>query len=59
MRFPFLQFTAKTLNRQAKKAQKDENTEKNKLKKACPYYPIYDPALTSSVTSLGAPPRQQ
>ncbi|KAJ3519748.1 hypothetical protein NMY22_g13056 [Coprinellus aureogranulatus] len=29
-----LKFTAKTLNRQAKKAQKDENTEKNKLKKA-------------------------
>jgi len=28
------QFTAKTLNRQAKKAQKDENTEKNKVKKA-------------------------
>ncbi|KAH8830403.1 Snf7 family [Flagelloscypha sp. PMI_526] len=29
-----LKFTAKTLNRQAKKAQKDEGTEKNKLKKA-------------------------
>ncbi|THV08332.1 vacuolar assembly protein DID2 [Dendrothele bispora CBS 962.96] len=28
------QFTAKTLNRQAKKAQKDENSEKSKLKKA-------------------------
>lgn len=27
------QFTAKTLNRQAKKAQKDENTEKARLKK--------------------------
>jgi hypothetical protein len=26
-------FTAKTLNRQAKKAQKDENTEKTRLKK--------------------------
>ncbi|KAI9056509.1 vacuolar assembly protein DID2 [Trametes sanguinea] len=29
-----LKFTAKSLNRQAKKAQKDENTEKAKLKKA-------------------------
>ncbi|KAF5359059.1 hypothetical protein D9758_004793 [Tetrapyrgos nigripes] len=29
-----LKFTAKTLNRQAKKAQKDENSEKSKLKKA-------------------------
>ncbi|KAI0310155.1 Snf7-domain-containing protein [Amylostereum chailletii] len=29
-----LKFTAKTLNRQAKKASKDENTEKSKLKKA-------------------------
>ncbi|KZS97871.1 hypothetical protein SISNIDRAFT_481752 [Sistotremastrum niveocremeum HHB9708] len=29
-----LKFTAKTLNRQAKKAQKDETAEKNKLKKA-------------------------
>jgi len=29
-----LKFTAKSLNRQAKKAQKDENTEKSKLKKA-------------------------
>ncbi|KAH7105345.1 vacuolar assembly protein DID2 [Auriculariales sp. MPI-PUGE-AT-0066] len=29
-----LKFTAKTLNRQAKKAQKDENTERSKLKKA-------------------------
>ncbi|OJT13292.1 Vacuolar protein-sorting-associated protein 46 [Trametes pubescens] len=29
-----LKFTAKTLNRQAKKAQKDENVEKAKLKKA-------------------------
>jgi len=29
-----LKFTAKTLNRQAKKAQKDEGTEKNKVKKA-------------------------
>ncbi|KAG1846783.1 Snf7 family [Suillus subalutaceus] len=29
-----LKFTAKTLNRQAKKAQKDENTEKARLKKA-------------------------
>ncbi|CAE6417656.1 unnamed protein product [Rhizoctonia solani] len=29
-----LKFTAKTLNRQSKKAQKDENTEKAKLKKA-------------------------
>jgi len=28
------QFTAKTLNRQAKKAQKDENAEKVRLKKA-------------------------
>ncbi|KDN51235.1 hypothetical protein RSAG8_00864, partial [Rhizoctonia solani AG-8 WAC10335] len=28
-----LKFTAKTLNRQSKKAQKDENTEKAKLKK--------------------------
>ena len=27
------QFTAKSLNRQAKKAQKDEGTEKAKLKK--------------------------
>ncbi|KAI6035065.1 hypothetical protein F5J12DRAFT_710674 [Pisolithus orientalis] len=30
----FAQFTAKTLNRQAKKAQKDENAEKARLKKA-------------------------
>jgi len=30
----FSLFTAKTLNRQAKKAQKDENTEKAKVKKA-------------------------
>jgi hypothetical protein len=30
---PLPQFTAKTLNRQAKKAQKDENTEKARLKK--------------------------
>ncbi|KAG8721542.1 Vacuolar-sorting protein SNF7 [Ceratobasidium sp. 394] len=29
-----LKFTAKSLNRQSKKAQKDENTEKAKLKKA-------------------------
>jgi len=29
-----LKFTAKTLNRQAKKAQKDESTEKSRLKKA-------------------------
>ncbi|GJJ07291.1 hypothetical protein Clacol_001491 [Clathrus columnatus] len=29
-----LKFTAKTLSRQAKKAQKDEGSEKNKLKKA-------------------------
>jgi len=29
-----LKFTAKTLNRQAKKAQKDENAEKTRLKKA-------------------------
>ncbi|KAF8204784.1 vacuolar assembly protein DID2 [Pholiota molesta] len=29
-----LKFTAKTLSRQAKKAQKDENAEKSKLKKA-------------------------
>ncbi|KAH9850762.1 vacuolar assembly protein DID2 [Lenzites betulinus] len=29
-----LKFTAKSLNRQAKKAAKDENTEKSKLKKA-------------------------
>ncbi|KAH9844077.1 vacuolar assembly protein DID2 [Rhodofomes roseus] len=29
-----LKFTAKTLNRQAKKAQKDEKTEKTRLKKA-------------------------
>ncbi|KAG5342299.1 hypothetical protein C0989_003428 [Termitomyces sp. Mn162] len=29
-----LKFTAKTLNRQAKKAQKDENTEKARVKKA-------------------------
>ncbi|KAI6130344.1 vacuolar assembly protein DID2 [Pisolithus croceorrhizus] len=29
-----LKFTAKTLNRQAKKAQKDENAEKARLKKA-------------------------
>ncbi|KAG2013813.1 vacuolar protein sorting protein 46 [Coprinopsis cinerea AmutBmut pab1-1] len=29
-----LKFTAKSLNRQAKKAQKDENTEKARLKKA-------------------------
>ncbi|KAF5322470.1 hypothetical protein D9619_000486 [Psilocybe cf. subviscida] len=29
-----LKFTAKTLSRQAKKAQKDENTEKTRLKKA-------------------------
>ncbi|KAI0772102.1 Snf7 family [Trametes elegans] len=29
-----LKFTAKSLNRQAKKAQKDENVEKSKLKKA-------------------------
>ncbi|KAF9779456.1 vacuolar assembly protein DID2 [Thelephora terrestris] len=29
-----LKFTAKTLNRQAKKAQKDENVEKSRLKKA-------------------------
>jgi len=29
-----LKFTAKTLNRQAKKAQKDENSEKSRLKKA-------------------------
>ncbi|KAF8238904.1 hypothetical protein L208DRAFT_1387232 [Tricholoma matsutake] len=29
-----LKFTAKTLNRQAKKAQKDENLEKGRLKKA-------------------------
>jgi len=29
-----LKFTAKSLSRQAKKAQKDENIEKNKLKKA-------------------------
>ncbi|TFY66557.1 hypothetical protein EVG20_g4528 [Dentipellis fragilis] len=29
-----VQFTAKTLNRQAKKAQKDENSEKSRLKKA-------------------------
>ncbi|KAF7332243.1 Vacuolar protein sorting protein 46 [Mycena kentingensis (nom. inval.)] len=29
-----LKFTAKTLNRQAKKAQKDENSEKARLKKA-------------------------
>jgi len=29
-----LKFTAKSLNRQAKKAQKDENTEKSRLKKA-------------------------
>ncbi|VDC02500.1 unnamed protein product [Peniophora sp. CBMAI 1063] len=29
-----LKFTAKTLNRQAKKAQKDENSEKTRLKKA-------------------------
>ncbi|THH12239.1 hypothetical protein EW145_g126 [Phellinidium pouzarii] len=29
-----LKFTAKSLNRQAKKAQKDENTEKGKVKKA-------------------------
>ncbi|TDL29678.1 hypothetical protein BD410DRAFT_780154 [Rickenella mellea] len=29
-----LKFTAKTLNRQAKKAQKDENSEKAKVKKA-------------------------
>ncbi|KAJ1308889.1 hypothetical protein OPQ81_004576 [Rhizoctonia solani] len=29
-----LKFTAKTLNRQSKKAQKDENSEKAKLKKA-------------------------
>ncbi|KAF8528794.1 vacuolar assembly protein DID2 [Hysterangium stoloniferum] len=29
-----LKFTAKSLNRQAKKAQKDEGAEKNKLKKA-------------------------
>ncbi|KAJ8515349.1 hypothetical protein ONZ45_g7237 [Pleurotus djamor] len=29
-----LKFTAKTLSRQAKKAQKDENTEKSRLKKA-------------------------
>ncbi|KAI0743271.1 hypothetical protein BC629DRAFT_1717502 [Irpex lacteus] len=29
-----LKFTAKTLSRQAKKAQKDENTEKARLKKA-------------------------
>ena len=28
-----LQFTAKSLNRQAKKAQKDENSEKARLKK--------------------------
>jgi hypothetical protein len=27
------QFTAKSLNRQAKKAQKDENAEKSRLKK--------------------------
>ena len=30
---PCIQFTAKTLNRQAKKAQKDENVEKSKVKK--------------------------
>ena len=30
------QFTAKTLNRQAKKAQKDENSEKARLKKVNP-----------------------
>jgi hypothetical protein len=29
------QFTAKSLNRQAKKAQKDENAEKTRLKKVC------------------------
>ncbi|KAF8915798.1 hypothetical protein CPB85DRAFT_1291839 [Mucidula mucida] len=29
-----LKFTAKSLNRQAKKAQKDENSEKSRLKKA-------------------------
>lgn len=39
------QFTAKTLNRQAKKAQKDENTEKARLKKA-------GAALLLFVTSL-------
>jgi 2-methylisocitrate lyase-like PEP mutase family enzyme len=33
------QFTAKTLNRQAKKAQKDENTEKARLKKVCKLWP--------------------
>ncbi|KAJ3560432.1 hypothetical protein NP233_g10844 [Leucocoprinus birnbaumii] len=32
--FSSKQFTAKTLNRQAKKAQKDENSEKAKVKKA-------------------------
>jgi len=30
-------FTAKTLNRQAKKAQKDENLEKGRLKKVHTY----------------------
>ena len=35
-----IQFTAKTLNRQAKKAQKDENAEKARLKKVL-YFSIY------------------
>lgn len=35
------QFTAKSLQRQAKKANKDETTEKNKVKLVCHLHPIY------------------
>jgi charged multivesicular body protein 1 len=34
-------FTAKSLNRQAKKAQKDENVEKTKLKKVPPLCSLF------------------
>jgi len=35
------QFTAKSLQRQAKKANKDETTEKNKVKLVCHLHLIY------------------
>lgn len=44
-------FTAKTLNRQAKKAQKDENSEKTRLKKVCI-------SLSSLISSAYPDPRK-
>ena len=52
----WIQFTAKTLARQAKKAQKDENTEKARLKKVSAFP---SPLTYADIDWTGSATREQ